>query len=390
MRKRNWLYFVYYFMYWLSIGCLSPYLGLFYQQRGLSGTQIGILNAVASFATVPAALLIGPLADKSRSPRRILLVLMAGIFVVFGVMYALNSFFLFALAILIYGFVSNPISDVADTLLMGQIKDKPETYGNFRLGGSGGYMLGVAAAGVLFKLTGMPMLFVAACAMLLVTMLVVRMLPVGEHTPKPAEAKRVSFYSISKNRAFAPAFLTLLIWGITDSGTIYFLSLHVVGNGLEASYTSMLIGTAMIGEMALFFLAPYLLRKLGPLNAMALGFAMQVARMAALFAIQWLPGYLQIAAQFIGGGAFALVYASDTEYIRQSFSQDVAYTAQSLKSMANKGIGMGFGALLFGRMLDVVTTNAAFLCMGAVSAVYMLALLVINARFKAKEARLNG
>ena len=390
MRKRNWLYFVYYFMYWLAIGCLSPYLGLFYQQRGLSGTQIGILNAVASFATIPAALFIGPLADKSRSPRRILVILLAGILTVFGALYALNSFYLFALAILIYGFVSNPISDVADTLLMGQIKDKPETYGNFRLGGSGGYMLGVAAAGVLFKLTGMPMLFVAACSMLLVTMVVVRMLPVGEHTPKPAAAKPVSMYSISRNRAFAPAFLTLLIWGITDSGTIYFLSLHVVANGLDASFTSVLIGAAMIGEMAFFFLAPYILRKFGPLNAMAIGFVMQTVRMAAMFTIQWLPGYLQIASQFIGGGAFALVYSSDTEYIRQSFSQDVAYTAQSLKSIANKGIGMGVGALLFGRMLDVVTTNAAFLCMGAVSAVYMIVLLIINARFKAKDARING
>lgn len=390
MRKRNWLYFVYYFMYWLSIGCLSPYLGLFYQQRGLNGTQIGILNAVASFATIPAALFIGPLADKSRSPRRILLILLAGIFAVFGVLYSLNGFFLFAFAILIYGFVSNPISDVADTLLMGQIKEKPETYGNYRLGGSGGYMLGVAAAGILFKLTGMPMLFVAACAMLLVTMVVVRMLPVGEHTPKPATAKRVSLYTISKSRAFAPAFLTLLIWGLTDSGAVYFLSLHVVTNGLEASFTSVLIGAVMIGEMIFFLLTPYLLRKLGPLNAMALGFGMQAVHMAALFAIQWLPWYLQIAAQFLGGGAFAMVYASDTEYIRQGFSQDVAYTAQSLKAIANKGIGTGLGALLFGRMLDVVTTNVAFLCMGVVAVVYMLVLLVIHARSKSKEAELNG
>lgn len=376
--RKNWPYCAYYFMYWLSIGCLSPYLGIFYQQRGLSGTQIGILNAVACLATIPASLFIGPLADKSRSPRRILLGLVAGIFLVFGTLYALHGFWLFAVAILIYGFASNPTSDMADTLLMAQIKEKPHTYGNYRLGGSAGYMLGVTAAGILMERMGMPSLFISACCMLLVTLLVVRSLPVAQTPEMPKGEKRVSLYALSKSRAFAPAFLTLVIWGLTDSGTMYFLSLHVVQNGLPASYTSTLISAAMVGEIAFFFFAPIVLKRLGPLHAMALAFLLQATRMAALFYIQQLPAGLQFAAQILGGGAFATVYAGDTEFIRRGFSDEVAYTAQSLKAIANRGVGTSLGSLVFGRMLDVVSTNAAFLCMGAVAVLYIGALLFMQ------------
>jgi len=62
----------YYMMLGVGGGFLLPFLALFYQQQGLSGTQIGLLSTFAGLAALIAAPIWGRLSDTAVRPRRLL------------------------------------------------------------------------------------------------------------------------------------------------------------------------------------------------------------------------------------------------------------------------------------------------------------------------------
>jgi PPP family 3-phenylpropionic acid transporter len=63
---------LYYLMLGAGGGFLLPFLALFYQQQGLSGTQIGLLSTFAGLAALIAAPIWGRLSDAAVRPRRLL------------------------------------------------------------------------------------------------------------------------------------------------------------------------------------------------------------------------------------------------------------------------------------------------------------------------------
>jgi len=67
----------FYFLYFGAVGCLSPYLNLYYQRVGLTGLQIGVLSAIAALVTQLASPLWGMLGD-SHTPHRTLLSVAVG------------------------------------------------------------------------------------------------------------------------------------------------------------------------------------------------------------------------------------------------------------------------------------------------------------------------
>src|SRR5512139_1855694 len=60
----------YYLLLGVGGGFLSPFIALFYQQQGLSGTEIGLLATFAGMAALVAAPLWGHLSDAAAHPRR--------------------------------------------------------------------------------------------------------------------------------------------------------------------------------------------------------------------------------------------------------------------------------------------------------------------------------
>ena len=67
-RNRLWLFFCIYFLFWMAFNTLEPYLGVFHESRGLTGTQIGMATSIFSIATVIAALISGVIEDRMGRP----------------------------------------------------------------------------------------------------------------------------------------------------------------------------------------------------------------------------------------------------------------------------------------------------------------------------------
>ena len=62
-------YFLFFVFYWVAEALFVPYLGLYFELRGMNSVQIGMLNGLFYVVTIVSAMTIGYFADKTRRPR---------------------------------------------------------------------------------------------------------------------------------------------------------------------------------------------------------------------------------------------------------------------------------------------------------------------------------
>ena len=65
--RKNFIFFAIYFCFWLADALLIPYLGLFFEEIGLSGAQIALLSVVESVVPPVSAVLLGLIMSTVRS-----------------------------------------------------------------------------------------------------------------------------------------------------------------------------------------------------------------------------------------------------------------------------------------------------------------------------------
>ena len=77
--RSAWLISAYYFFYYGAIGCIIPYIPLYYQHIGLGGEQIGLLSGLGPIVLLAAGPLWGSIGDRFNLHRRLLPIASAGV-----------------------------------------------------------------------------------------------------------------------------------------------------------------------------------------------------------------------------------------------------------------------------------------------------------------------
>src|SRR5512136_665320 len=83
---------IFYFLYYGAISFLFPYLALFYQSKGLSGAEIGLLTAISPIIAFFAAPLWTGAADASRRHKLFAMVSIIGVVVIAFIFPGIASF----------------------------------------------------------------------------------------------------------------------------------------------------------------------------------------------------------------------------------------------------------------------------------------------------------
>lgn len=145
-----------FFFTFFVMGALVPYLPVWLQERGLTRTEIGQIQALPGIAVLVAPVLLTLLADTRWSNRRTLAVLfavggaaLAGLLVSWG-------FWVIAAVFLVYNLAKTPIAPLQDglffraeadrmaTLPPGAPHDPKATYHRIRAWGTGGFIVAAA------------------------------------------------------------------------------------------------------------------------------------------------------------------------------------------------------------------------------------------------------
>ncbi len=163
--KKIWP-FTFSFLLFASIASVSPFIVLYYQGLGFTGTQIGLLTGITPLITFFSVPLWARLADATGRHRLIMSIAILGGVAAISVFPLLNTFApVLLIAILLTTFRA-PVPSFADSAAMFMLADEKEMYGRIRLGGTIGFGLTISISSVLVQNYGLRSAFWGCAALM--------------------------------------------------------------------------------------------------------------------------------------------------------------------------------------------------------------------------------
>ncbi|MED1791875.1 MFS transporter [Brevibacillus nitrificans] len=367
---------LYLFIYY-GFGAFSPLITQYYKSIHLTGTQIGMISAVAPVVSIVAQPMWGMICDRFQIRKAVLLGTLLASGLVGLLFTAVSTYaFVFLLYILL-SFFQSAIIPVSDSLTLNYTKKHQLQFGDIRMWGAVGFALAAFVTGLFVERWGPSVLFISYCLALITAFLFLMRLP-GEVT----ESSRftVSIFKGMKQLLRIPRFLLFLLasfcmFGAVNANNIWFSLYYQEIGGTVAG-----VGLAFLlfaGSEAPFMkLAGYFVRRWG-IETTLLG--------AATFsAIRWFwyssaPSTTAVLLIFfIQGISVGFYLATAAQFVRENTPASLQVTALAVFFSVGSGLGTMLCNLLAGWIKDEFSTLAIYLFFGVVTTIGILPLLVIR------------
>jgi PPP family 3-phenylpropionic acid transporter len=133
---------------------ITSYFPLYFQSKGFSAVQIGLLYSIGPMISIGSNLFWGFMSDKFHTVKKILVgILACQLIMAFFVSQTLH-FGLLMMLMAMFFFFQSPTSSLTDSLILLTIKDTKKSYASFRVWGSIGFATASIVFGMLLKENG--------------------------------------------------------------------------------------------------------------------------------------------------------------------------------------------------------------------------------------------
>ena len=149
----------FYFLFYAAAAAIAPFIVLYYQDLGLTGTQIGFLAGIPPLVSLFSATAWGIISDVTQRHKVSLLVAIGGAILMVLALPAFKTFAWLVPAILLFAFFFSPIMPLVDSTTMNLLGDRKEGYGRIRLWGAVGWGITAPLAGWLINTRGAAWMF---------------------------------------------------------------------------------------------------------------------------------------------------------------------------------------------------------------------------------------
>ena len=354
---------VLYFLYFGALGSYWTYLNVYYQEIGLSGTQIGLVNTLAPLVAIFSATMWGIVNDRLSRPRVVLRITIPGVLVSCLVLSLVHNFYLIILFACLMSFFISATIPLMDNTTLRLLGDQSDRYGQYRVTGSFGFIIASFLSGYLYEITGFHAIFYTYIILMALFLLASSFLP-----DEPVHISGSVWGGLNKMMR-QPAWLlfavsSLLLW-ISNNGVMNFMSITVK----EMGGSSILIGIVWMAssliEIPVMLNSKWLLNRFGSTTLILVSlsvFTLRGALLALMPAPEWAPWIAML-----GGLSFSLFWVASVKYANESAPDHLKATAQGLLfSIMNLG-GM-IGSLNAGWLYDNLGFRGLFWTMSIVSA----------------------
>lgn len=361
-----------YALMYAAFGVASPFWPRFFETRGMSPEQIGILLGLGTIVRLIAGPVAARIADRLQRLRHVLAASCAlAACLAFGLPWV-AGFWILLVVRLCQEAALTPTTSLADALAVGASKSRAPgigfEYGWVRGSASAAFVIGTLAAGQIIGWTTLTSIAWMHGALLLGAAASIVLLPAPEHetsaVPEPSSfrAIRELMRIVLFRRMVLVAALVFGSHAMHDA----FAVIRWNASGISSGMISVLWSEAVVAEVVVFFLiGPRLVDKLGP------GGAAAIASVAAT--VRWIvmassthPAALAIV-QPLHGLTFALLHLACMRLIGAAVPQHLAATGQAIYAF---GPGLITALLtLSSGMLYARLGAGGFLLMALLSAV---------------------
>jgi PPP family 3-phenylpropionic acid transporter len=347
---------LYYFLITGASAFVIPFIGLFYQRQGLSGTQIGMLGSVAAVTSLIAAPFWGRWSDQTSSPRKPLRIAFIGSAVVYLIISRHDTFIWLAILTCINGILSAGIDPMSDAIAVNMLKGQTKSgFGSIRLWGSLGWAVMVLISGWIIERTSIISAFWGYMVLMVSTVIVIGLLDVGdrkkEENGKSFTAGTLNMIAvIGRDRALIGMAISIGIVWFTRTGIYQFQAIYMDQLGAGESLIGLTSTLGALIELPGMLWADHLIHRYG--SHRVLGFTMLLYTIMHGFIVAYpsVPAFMASAA--LGGIAFSFYNVGIIVFLSERAPFGQTATVLALYTSTLRGLISMVAAPLAGIIFD--------------------------------------
>lgn len=361
------------FFLYSSMAIVFIYIPVFFQAKGLSATEIGLLVATGALMSIVAQPLWGYISDKYKTVKKILIITISGVFLLSLGLFQVHSITLIFICMVVFMFFNSSLPPLTDSLTLKYAQEHKKNFGALRSLGEVGVGVASISIGFLIQILGVHHLgTIYGILVAIVLILVFRLQDTKRETP-PLTGKAL------KQLLTKPMFLwflfMLLLISIPHRMNDSVLSLFMIEMGGAESLIGTAWTVATFSTVPIFALMAYFLRRVHPLILISIAGACYAMRWV-LYSLVQAPETL-IYLQLFHCVTFPLFFVSAMHFMTQIVPEELRATGTAAFMATFGGLGGIIGSAGGGRVMDLLGAPVAYQ-LGAILALMASILTIVT------------
>lgn len=365
------------FLYFSMLAMFVAFLPVYLDEQGLNPAQIGFIIGTGGFVTIITQPLWGMISDKTRTIRKMLLILLLFSSLFGYLLYDSSSYLpLIAFAMLLYFFLM-PIDPLTESLNFSVSERYKVSYGSIRTFGASGYAVFSLVTGYVMSYFGANSLAILFAAIGLISFIISWKMP-----DAPVAGKPVTWSSLKQFLSNKETLLFLLLVFICSVPTRMndtFLGVYIRELGGSAELVGQAWFLAAGSEILVFALSFWWMRKGKELIYISFAAAFYFIR---FFASAWISDPQMLAyVQILQVLTFPIFYSAAIQYLYRIVPAEWRATGQTVLALLFFGISGILASYLGGAIYNTFGGQTLFLFISAISFLGMLFGLVLLRKY---------
>jgi len=366
------------FLYFAMLAMFLSFLPVYLDTQGLPATRIGLIIGTGGIITIIAQPLWGIISDRSRTIKKVMLLLLVCSTIVGSMLYASGSFILLLLFTMLLYFFLMPLDPLTESLNFQTGEAYGASYGSIRTFGAVGYAVMSLAVGYAMLYFGSRSLSLLFAVMGILSLIVCSSL-----ADAPAAGKPVTFKSLRSFLSYRQTvwfLLLIFITAVPQRINDTFLGVYIRSLGGSPELVGQAWFFAAGSEILVFALSFWWLRKGKELLIISFSSVFYVTR---FFISAWITDpqslvFVQILQTF----TFPVFYSAAIQYLYRIVPEEWRATGQTVLALLFFGVSGIAASYAGGWLYELLGGHTLYLVISSISLVGLLFSLSLYAFYE--------
>lgn len=362
------------FSFFMTMGIVVTFFPLYFDYKGYSKLQIGLLYAIGPLIGIATNLLWGFLSDRFQTVKKIMIILIIGQLITAILVFTAGWFSLLYVCLAMFFFFQQPVNSLNDSQLMLSIRASGKSYASFRVWGSIGFAVSAGGFGLLLRhygtgLTPILCLFTIVCTLILVFFL-------KDARQSGKKMALGGMLSILRSKKFVWFLILIIIMSVSHRFNDGFLALYMRQLGASDSVIGYAWMASALSEIPMFFFLSkhgHRFKELPLLAFAGIIYALRFFIMGSIHNPAWIIGV-----QLLHSLTFGVFLITANRYLSQIIPDEYRSSGQAIFAVAWSSIAGLISGTIGGWIYDAAGGSTVYVIAGCLSIVAAIGFLATH------------
>jgi PPP family 3-phenylpropionic acid transporter len=240
------------FSFYMTICIVVTFFPLYFDYKGYSKIEIGMLYSVGPLIGIFSNLAWGLISDKYQTVKKIMILLFAGQIAAAYLIFHTDLFALLYVYVGVFFFFQQPVNSLNDSQLMLSVSQSGRSYASFRIWGSVGFAFAAGFFGLLLKIYGSGLTYILTASCIFISLVIVLFLKDARRSQSKIEFSGI--FKIIGSRKFLWFLFLVMTMSIAHRMNDGFLALYLRQMGAPDTIIGYAWMASALSEIPVFFL----------------------------------------------------------------------------------------------------------------------------------------